>query len=481
MQFTDISSLSLSPGHLTVWRARAPDRSTAAWVADLRRASHVQEALIACALEAAGEGPLPPSWLGCAFELPAELDANAFATALRDWANRHETLRSHLTPSSGSTPEGGLQRVTLPAGAVSFQPSAAGDFADGRKLARRLEELFDSEAGPLAWPGYICTTIRSPEATTICLAADHSLIDGYSVCQTIYEIQTLYAAALAVSDGKPAPPPLPPTASYLDFAEAERTAADALTADHEFIVRWRRFLAKGGGRLPEFPVPVSDLSNSPGAQTGGRSEFLDASAARAFDRVCRAAGGDSVSGLLACFAKVGHEITGSDEFRTMVPIHTQTGPWRSSIGWYVGMAPVAFPLSAADSFAEAVRCAFSGLDGAKELARTPMLRVAELLGHPLRDPFMISYMDARRTRGVRDWNRWRAIALRSRCTDPDEVCLWIARTHDGLFVDYRHPATDPAGIAVSHYVVRTKQLLVAVASTGGWPAAPRRGGEDHCL
>ncbi|MGJ7505460.1 MULTISPECIES: condensation domain-containing protein [unclassified Variovorax] len=424
---------------------------------------------------------MPPSWLGCAFELPAELDANAFATALCDWANRHETLRSHLAPASSSTPEAGLQRMTLSAGAVSIQPSAEGDFADGRKLAWHLEELFDSEAGPLAWPGYICTTISGPEATTVCLAADHSLIDGYSVCQTIYEIQALYAAALAISNGTPAPPPLPPAASYLDFAEAERTAADALTADHESIVHWRRFLAKGSGRLPEFPLPVSDLSNSSGTQTSGRSELLDASAARAFDRVCRAAGGDAASGLLACFAKVGHEITGSDEFRTMVPINTQTSAWQWSIGWYVGMVPVAFPLSATDSFDEAVSAAFSSLDEAKELARTPMLRVAELLGHPLRDPFMISYMDARRTRGSRDWNRWRTIALRSRCTDPDEVCLWISRTHDGLFVDYRHPATDPAGIAVSHYVARTKHLLVTVASTGCWPATPRPRGEDHCL
>lgn len=477
MKFTDIPSLSLSPGRLTVWRARAPDRSTAAWAADPRRASHVQEALIAWAVEAAGEGPLPPSWLGCAFELPAELDANAFTTALRYWANRHETLRSHLVPSASAAPEGGLQRVTLPAGAVSIQPSAAEDFADGRQLARHLEALFDGEAGPLAWPGYICTTIGGPEATTVCLAADHSLVDGYSVCQTIYEIQTLYAAALAVHDGAPATSPLPPTASYLDFAEAERTAADALTADHEVIVRWRRFLAKGGGRLPEFPVPVSDLSHSPGAQAGGRSELLDASAARAFDRACRAAGGDSASGLLACFAKVGHELTGSDEFRTMVPINTQTSAWQSSLGWYVGMAPVAFLLSATDSFAEAVRSAFSAFDGAKALARTPMPRVAELLGHPLRDPFMISYMDTRRTRGARDWNRWRSVALRSRCNDPDEVCLWIARTHDGLFIDYRHPATGPAGIAVSHYVECTKHLLVAVASTGCWPPAPHPAGD----
>ncbi|WP_193364370.1 hypothetical protein [Allomesorhizobium alhagi] len=279
----------------------------------------MQEAHITYALEAAREGPLPPSWLGCAFDLPAELDAGAFATALRGRTNRHETLRSQLTLSPRPTPGGRLQRMTLPAGAVSIHPSAVGDFTDGRKLARYLEELFDSEAGPLGWPGYILATISRPEATTVCVAADHALTDGYSVLLTAYEIHTLYAAGLAAANGKPAPVLLPPTASYLDFAEAERTAAEALTADHESIVHWRQFLTEAGGRLPEFPVPVSDVSGSPAAQPGGYTELLDASTAHAFDRVCRAAGGDAFCGLLACLAKVGHEITGSGEFRTLAP------------------------------------------------------------------------------------------------------------------------------------------------------------------
>ncbi|WP_220377448.1 hypothetical protein [Paraburkholderia sp. BL6669N2] len=85
---------------------------------------------------------------------------------------------------------------------------------------------------------------------------------------------------------------------------------------------------------------------------------------------------------------------------------------------------------------------------------------------------MISYIDLRRTRGVRNWNTWRVVALRCRCTDRDEVCLQIMRTCDGLFVSYRHPATDPAGIAIPRYVARTKQLLAAVADTACWPATP---------
>jgi hypothetical protein len=469
MKFIDMPSLGLSPGSVTVWRASAPHMSDAAWTTDLRRAAYVQEAHITYALEAAGNGPLPPAWLGCAFDLPAELDVDAFAAALRDWTDRHEVLRSQFTLSSPSTSRNRLHRRTLPTGAVSINPSATGDFTDGQKLARHLEELFDSEAGPLVWPGYICATISRPEATTVCVAADHALTDGYSIFLTAYEIRTLYATH-AEAENMPALPPLPPTASYLDFAEAERAGADAVTADHESIIRWKQFVTKAGGNLPEFPVQVGDVSGSPADQPGGYVEFLNASGAQAFDRVCRAVGGDTFSGLLACLAKVGHEITGSDEFSTMIAFHTRLSPWRSSIGWYVGMGPVAFPVSATGSFAETVSYAVSNLDGVNDLARIPIPRVVQILGQPLRDAFMVSYMDLRRAPGARDWNNWRAIALRSRSTDPDEVCFWIVRTYDGLFVNYRHPATGPAAIAVPDYVARTKHLVASLVNTTRWPA-----------
>lgn len=136
------------------------------------------------------------------------------------------------------------------------------------------------------------------------------------------------------------------------------------------------------------------------------------------------------------------------------------------------MAPIAFPSRATDSYAEAVRSAATGLDGVKDLAHVPVPRAAELLGQPLRDPFMVSYMDLRRTPGAEHWNTWRVVTLRGRTADPDEVCLWIMRTHDGLSVSYRYPATGPAGAAVPHYVARAQHLMASAATTGHWPLTP---------
>ena len=472
MKFMDLPSLGLPAGSLTIWRAHAPDLSGSPWATDPRRASHGQEARITDALETTGEGDPSPSWLGCTFDLPAELDDNAFATALRHWTDRHETLRSHLTRCKPNT---ALQRKTLPPGVVGIHHSKVGGFTDGRILARYLETLFDREASPLNWPAYVCATICHATATTVCLAADHSVTDGDSTLRIPHEIHALYTTALALLSDKPPPAPLPPVASYLDFAEAERTAAAVLTTEHKSIVRWQQFVTDAGGRLPTFPLPVGKASNALATQPGGYAELLNASDAHAFERVCRAAGGDSFSGLLACLAKVGHEITGSNAFRTMIPFHTRMDSSRFSLGWYVGMGPMAFRLSATDSFIEAVRAAVAGLDGVKDLAQIPLPRVAELLGYPLRDPFMVSYSDFRRTPGARHWNAWRAAVLRSRSTDPEEVCLWAGRGRDGLVVSYRHPATDLAGIAVPRYVARAKQLLVSVARTTCWPSAPATG------
>nr|WP_238987338.1 condensation domain-containing protein [Cupriavidus taiwanensis] len=413
---------------------------------------------------------MQPSWLACRFDLPGEFNAVAFTEALRGWVTRHEALRSQFIVAPSAPPGERFLRTTLPADAVRIRRSAAADFTDGRKLARYLENLFDREVLAIGWPGYLLATVSRPQATTVYVAADHTLMDCYSIFHTTYEIQQLYASAHASTRSTAASilPEQPP--SYLDFAEAERTASGALNAEHESIARWRSFISESGGQMPQFPVSVSEATGSPAAQPSGYTELFNASDALSFGRVCRTVEGNSFAGLLACLAKVGQEFSSSNVFRTMVPVNTQTERFQFSIGWYVGMGPVAFPIKRTDSFAEVVRSAVAGLDGLRDLARIPLPRVAELLGQPLRDPFMVSYMDLRHTPGASNWNTWGTTVFRSRCTDPDEVFFWFIRTHDGFHVSYRHPATELAGIAVPHYVERTKAILRSVASNGDWPA-----------
>ncbi|MFP1733745.1 condensation domain-containing protein [Lonsdalea quercina] len=464
MKFTDIASLNLPAGRLTAWRVNGPSATDDRWVKDPRRASCLQEASIMGALDDRENNASTASWLGCAFDMSADLNASAFITAIRQWIDRHETLRSHLIPRADRQ----LARMTLKPGAIEVRPGKVGNFTDAQPMANQLEALFDREVGPLDWPGYLFTTISHSEATTVCLAVDHTLIDGYSLFQIPGEIHTLYDAALSASEECAAQPALPPVASYLDFAEAERKASETVTASHEGIQRWKTFVAEGDGRLPPFPLSLGAVGDDLTEQPSGHARVFDKEEANAFAQICRSAGGDIFSGLLACLAKSANERTGQEDFRTMIPFQTQTAQRQPSVGWYVGMGPVAFPIDGNYSFTQAMGEAANGLVGVKALAQIPITRVAELLDQPLRDPFMISYMELRRISGARAWARWQVKSFRSRSVDPDEVCLWYVRTHDGLFINYRHPATPQAAVVIADYLARTKDLLTSIIATECW-------------
>ncbi|MFJ5103051.1 condensation domain-containing protein [Streptomyces sp. NPDC088554] len=403
-----------------------------------------------------------PSWLGTAFELPGELDAGALESALLAWIDRHEALRSRLL--AANTGDGGrrMERLTLRPGAVEIRRGATGVFTHGDRLARELEELFDAETDPLGWPSYVFATVAHADSTTLCLGFDHLNVDGYSILLIAHEIRELYTAAVTG-----VPDDLPPVGSYLDFAGIEREQMALIHGGHESVARWHEFVTANGGELPEFPLALHDegVGKDTGGQFGGYVRLLGTERARAFQLACRENGGNFLAGLLACLAVAVHENTGQEEFRTLTPFHTRGGArWTGSLGWYVGVAPVHFTARATDAFAEVLRNATAALTGAGELAAVPFPRIEELLGARLEARFVVSYMDMRVTPGSREWGEWKATALRSRCAHPDEVYLWISRTHDGVYVSFRHPGTGRARAAVSRFVADAGRLMNAVAT-----------------
>ncbi|MFJ2174559.1 hypothetical protein ACIOHE_16820 [Streptomyces sp. NPDC087851] len=498
-----MDELDVTPGLLTVWRAvprGAPvGVGGAGWVADGRAASYVQEAHIAGALAGGRGAERAPAWLASAFEMPGA-DAGVLEGALLAWIDRHESLRSRLVPADevdevDEEAGGRLRRVTLPTGGVALRRGVEGHFASGKLLASRIEDVFDAETDPLAWPSFVFATVEHAGGLTLYLGFDHSNVDGYSILLIAHEIRELYAA---VASGTPAA--LTEVGSYLDFADTEREYAALVHDEHEAVVRWREFLGSGGGRLPEFPGTAGGAfsglgaltgPDGPGAsgrpadavgeQIGGCEWLLDASAAGAFQSACRDHGGNFLTGVLACLALASRDLDpdmgldprGQGEFRALTPFHTRSDArWAYSVGWYVGLAPLRFAVRGGDTFADLLPAASAALDGAGEMAAIPFPRVSELLGTPLRPRFVVSYMDMRRTPGARQWGAWKAAALRSRCVDPDEVYLWINRTYEGVYLSFRHPATEHARLAVSRLVAGTGRLMNRVAGVGppGEPA-----------
>jgi len=243
VKFTNIEHLDVSPGRLTVWRPTSPPGDED-WLPDARAASYAQEAHITRAVaRGGGEGgpsePGAPAWLATVFELPGRAGGagGALESALLTWIDRHESLLSRLVPAD----DGRIQRITLRPGAVTLQRTVVGDFSSGTEIGEHIEDLFDEETDPLAWPSFIFVVVEHPESTTLYLSFDHSNVDGYSILLMAHEIRELYAAALT---GVPAA--LAQVGSYLDFADTERGYADRIHDEHETVVRWRDFLTTDG-------------------------------------------------------------------------------------------------------------------------------------------------------------------------------------------------------------------------------------------
>jgi hypothetical protein len=330
----------------------------------------------------------------------------------------------------------------------------------------------------------VFATVEHTDSTTLYLSFDHSNVDGYSILLIAHEIRELYAAALT---GVPAP--LTQVGSYLDFADTERGYAARIHREHEAVVRWRDFLTTGGGKLPVFPALSDELSGSsgpsglsdpaagsrtrPDAQISGCDWLLDADTAHAFQKACRDNGGNYLTGVLACLALAGRESAGAAEFRALTPFHTRNdSQWVRSVGWYVGVAPLHFPVDGQDTFTELLPAAAAALDGADAMAAIPLPRVSELLGTRLEPRFVVSYMDLRRTPGAREWGAWKAIALRSHSVHPDEVYLWINRSYEGVYLSFRHPRTERARLAVSRFIAETARQMNLVALAAEKAPAP---------
>ncbi|MFE2042691.1 condensation domain-containing protein [Streptomyces sp. NPDC059477] len=462
MRITDIQRCEVRPGRLVEWTLSPETVATAAGLPDdIRPPAYIQESHFRTARTVREDGLFVPTWLGAAFDLPGPVDLDALQEALCGWMRRHETLRSGFR----LTADDELRRFTLDSASMSLHREVVGDFTDPAVLIAHLEHRFDVAADALRWPNLIFTAVVREADTSVYMAFDHSNVDAYSLHRIPSEIHELYAAAVAgrVLQG-------PPVGSYIDFCESERADADRIDASHEIVGRWREFIRRCDGQLPGFPV---DLGLEPGGgplppQKLLREPLVDAEAAAAFEARCRPYGGSGV-GVLAATALVLREIGGQPVYRTVLPLHTRAkSRWSESVGWYVGGAPIEVPLDADLDFSCALRTVRAELHANRSLARMPLARVLSLLGTDFRptSPDMysiVSYVDARSLPGAADWARLAAYGL-IRVSYGDQVCVWINRVPEGLWLASRYPDTDIAQKNMRWYVERLRDVITSVAA-----------------
>ncbi|PKW05058.1 Condensation domain-containing protein [Streptomyces sp. 1222.5] len=458
MRISDIQRCDIRPGRLVEWTfSPATIAAAAVLPPDPRPPAYIQESHIRTARSVREDGLFVPTWLGAAFDLPCQVDLDALEQALRDWTLRHETLRSGFRWSGDD-----MQRFTLDEDDVTLRREVVGDYADAELLIRYLQDRFDAAADALGWPNLIYAAVVRENCTSVYLAFDHTNVDAYSLQRIPDEIHELYTARLTGRSVAGTP-----VGSYVDFCEQERANADAIDDTHTIVSRWREFIGRCDGRLPEFPV---DLGLEPGgvlpAQKLVREPLVDADAAAAFETYCRPYGG-SLVGILAATSLIVHELGGQPVYRTVVPFHTRLkSAWSESVGWYVGGAPIEVP--AARDFDGALASVRAELQANRSLARIPLARVLRLLGKDFRptSPDMysiISYVDARLVPGSVNWAEQKAYGL-LRVSYGDQVCAWVNRLHEGLWLACRYPDTDIAYKNVCLYVEKLRDLILAVSA-----------------
>ncbi|MEU4150341.1 condensation domain-containing protein [Streptomyces sp. NPDC026659] len=459
MRITDIQRCEVRPGRLVEWTlSPATVAAAASLPEDSRPPAYIQESHIRTARTVREDGLFVPTWLGTSFDLPGPVDLDVLQESLRAWTVRHETLRSGFRWAGERGDE--LRRFTLDEDDVTLHRETVGDFPDAEALAAHLQDRFDTVADALRWPNLIYAAVVRDDSATVFLAFDHSNVDAYSLHGIPAEIEELYTAGLA---GR-GPVVRTPAASYVDFCEIERADADRLDGDHAIVARWREFIQRCDGTLPSFPV---DLGVEPGGPLPRQKmicePLVDAEAAAAFEAYCRPYGG-SLVGLLAATALIVHELGGLPVYRTVVPFHTRVkSRWTGSVGWYVGGAPIEVPVSHTPDLTATLRTVRAELQSNRALSRMPLARVLRLLGADFRPTSpdlysIVSYVDTRGIAGADRWSDQNAHAL-LRVSYGDQVCVWVSRLHDGLWLASRHPDTDVATKNMRLYVERLRDLM----------------------
>jgi hypothetical protein len=466
MSFNDFHP---APGRLVEWSVSpsTADRARTAPV-DPIPPSYNQQMHLASTQAATLLGLPGNPWIGTTFELTGSADLDALEAAFTTWLHRHEGMRSGFR-----TGPDGIERFTLSVDEVTLERAPAQDIDCPDALHAYLDQRFVTGTDPLAWPPLVLGVISRPDRSTVFVAMDHVIGDGYSLALAVWELQAAYEAARDGSDHG-----LPEIGSYLEHCAEERRHGETITEDDAEVVHWRDFVRACGGTTPSFPLHLGVEPGETWPQKLRGQVVASPEVAEAFGQACKRAGGSFFPGLLTAMAIAVREIGGEEEFRTVTPLHTRHNErWRTAMGWFITVAPLEFSLAGADSFADVLPRAHASMRAAIRLSHFPAARVIELLGSDFtvtrRDVFsMVSYTDYRQMPGADRYAEWNPLTI-GEVNVADDTHVWASRNHEGLHLGIRHPDTPVAGEVLDEYTATISAVLSRVAATGDYPLAPQ--------
>ncbi|MGW5436790.1 condensation domain-containing protein [Nocardia asteroides] len=389
----------------------------------------------------------------------AHLDRDTMTRVITAFLLRHDTFRTWFAIGSDGT----VRRHLVPADAVEFAPIDYGRVDDPDAIRSHVEK---TTPGPFQWDCFTFGAIEHGDATTVYLAVDHLHTDGLGQYLSASDFAQLYAAELW---GEAEPPPR--AASYLDYCVAERAHSDRLTLTSPGVRKWLELVRGNDNRLPSFPLDLGRRTDGYHRSAHRSITLLDPEAGDRFEQVCRANGAEFAGGVFAAAALAERELTGADYYFGMTPISTRTTAAEAvSVGWYVTLVPVAFPLGARTTIPRVLTLAQRAYENGLRLAPTSFHRVLELLpadseikAEPGWVTPMISFVDARDFLGHELFDEVGAGVFANRAAS-EEVLIWINRLPSGTSLSVIYPGTAVAHASVERYLTTVAAMFAAIAA-----------------
>ncbi|MEV6071152.1 condensation domain-containing protein [Nocardia sp. NPDC052001] len=448
-------------GRLTTWVA-SPESAARARLAPVHPAppSHQQEQYLRLAAQhAAADFRYSGLCLITAEISTGELNRDAMTRAINAFLLRHDTFRTWFRIGA----DGVVERHLVPEADVEFVPVEHGWIEDPQTVR---DHVLKTTPGPFDWDCFSFGVIERDDSTMLYLAADHLHTDGFGQYLSGFDLALLYANEMWGQT----PDALAPAASYLDYCTAERAHTARMSLTSPGVQKWLELIRGNGGALPSFPLELgrrTDMYNRSAHRTV--TLFDEATAAR-FERRCRDNGAHFVGGVFAAAALAEYELADRDYYFGMTPVTTRgSAAERASVGWYVTLLPVAFPLGRTASFDRVVTLAQYAYENGIRLTSTSFQRVVELL--PADSDLdlspgwacpMISYVDARELLGHEFFDT-ASCGLYANRAASEQVLIWINRFAAKTTLSVIYPDTPVAHRSVERYVNRLRAVFVTAA------------------
>ncbi|NKY54663.1 condensation domain-containing protein [Nocardia flavorosea] len=463
VDFGLIDEWNPAPGRVVSWEATSAARAAAA-AAPIHSAppSHQQEHYLRQAHRTTGTGYRGSGLCLVTAEVPAVLDRAAMTLAVNEFLTRHDTFHSWFALE----PDGALRRHLMAPGEIEFAPVDHGPIDD----AAAIRELAQTRTpGPTRWDCFTFWAVEHDESTTVFMAIDHLHTDGVGQHISSFELACLYAKHA----WDQAPPILQP-AGYTEYCARERAASARLSLGSPEVATWLRLLRGNDGELPSFPLDLGLRDGGTHHSAHRTVTLFDEDAAARFEKVCRDNGGEFAGGVFAAAALAERELADSDYYFGITPLNTRaTFEEMASIGWYVALVPVAFPIGTRATFERTVARAQRAYENGMRLKTTTIHRVLELapadsgiaVGPNWSNP-MISYVDARDFAGSEFFDIARSGLYGNRAPS-EEALIWVNRLPAETTISVIYPDNPVAHESVRRYLDTLGRIIRAAATERG--------------